>query len=100
MEFAFFNVNSIRVFTSMLIIVCTKTIILWLFPTESKQSHVRIIRLILTTFNNEQHPCKRVRVDEYGSLENSIDVTNLLVDELKISMETNGGDAYWINGKN
>ena len=49
---------------------------------------------------NEQHPCKQIRVDEDSALANSTDVTNLLVDEFKISMETTGGDAYWLNGKN
>ena len=39
-------------------------------------------------------------VDKDCSLENSIDVTNLLVKELKISMEITGGDAYFINGNN
>ena len=48
---------------------------------------------------NAQHPCKRVRVDEYSALVNSTYVTNLLVDEFKISMENTGGDEYWINGK-
>ena len=33
-------------------------------------------------------------------LANSIDVTNLLIDKLKIFMETTGGDESWINGKN
>ena len=32
-------------------------------------------------------------------LENSTDVTKLIVDEFKISMDTNGGDASWLNGK-
>ena len=50
--------------------------------------------------NNEQHPCRHVRVDEDGSLANSIDVANLLVDDFIISMETNGGDASCLNGNN
>ena len=41
-----------------------------------------------------------MRVYEYGVLENSTDVTNLLVDELNVSMETTGGDTLWINGNN
>ena len=49
---------------------------------------------------NEQHPFKHVIVDEYSALAKSTDVKNLPVDELKISMETTGGDTSWINGKN
>ena len=52
------------------------------------------------TLINEQHPNKRIRVDEDSELANSTYVTNLLVDDFKISMETTGGDAYWLNGKN
>ena len=55
--------------------------------------HIYIIK-------NKQHPFKRIRVDGDIALENSTDVTNLLVDDFKISMETTGGDVSWLNGKN
>ena len=100
MELYFYNVTFISVFTSMLTVVCAKTRMLWVLPTESKQAPVNIIRFILTKFNNEQHPCKHVRVYQNGALEKSIDFTNLLVDEFKISMKDTGGDASWLNGKN
>ena len=73
---------------------------LWVFPTASKWSPFPIIRFILTTLKNEHHPYNFLRVDEYGALENSTDITNLLVDALKISMETTGGDASFINVNN
>ena len=100
MDFYFYNVISILGITSILTVVCEKTRIIWVFPTASKQSPVCIIHLILTTLNNEQHPWKHVIFDEDGALENPTDVTNLLVDELKIPMENTGGDSPWINGKN
>ena len=100
MDFDFYNVTSIRGFTSMLPVVFANTRMLWLLPTESKLAPVRIISFILTTLNNEQHIWKRVRVDEYFALEKSTDTTNLIVDDFKISMETTGGDASWINGNN
>ena len=70
MYFAFHNITSIRGFTSILIIVFAKTIMLWLLPTAPKKTPVHIIRFIPTTLKNEQHPCKYVRVNEYGNLEN------------------------------
>ena len=79
MEFAFYNVTSIHGFTSMLIVVSSKTIMLWVFPTVSKRAFALIIRFIITTLINEQHPCKRVRVDKDIELKNSTDVTNLIV---------------------
>ena len=41
-----------------------------------------------------------MRVDGGGILENSTDVTKILVDDFKIAMKTTGGDASWQNGKN
>ena len=38
-------------------------------------------------------------VNNYGTLENSIDVTNLLVNGFRLFMENTGGDASYINGK-
>ena len=100
MYFAFYNATPIRGFTSILTVVCEKTIIMWVLPTASKREPLRAINFILKTLMNEQHPCKIIRVDEYSALVNSIDVKNLLIDELKISMETTVGDASWINGNN
>ena len=100
MDFAFYTVTSIHGFTSMLTVVCAKNRMLWVLPNASKISPVCIIHLMMTTLMNEQKPCKHVRVYEDSELENSTDVKNLLVDEFKISMETTGGDAYWINGNN
>ena len=100
MQFAFFNVTSIIGFTSILTVVCANNIILWVFPTVKKISPVQIILFILTTLNNEKHSCKKVRLENYGSFANSTDVTNLPVEEFRISMETTSGDASWLNWKN
>ena len=64
MDFAFYNVTSIRGFASMLIFFCANTIMIWVFPTASKRAPVRIIRFILTTLMNDQRSCKHIRVDE------------------------------------
>ena len=100
MEFAFYNMTSIRGFTSMLTVVCKNTTMLWVFITEFKLSPVHIICLILTILKNEQHSLKCVRVDEDGALVISTEVTNLLVDDFIIYMENTGGDASWLNGNN
>ena len=99
-DFDFNNVIYIHGFTSVLTVVCAKTIIIWVLPIATKQAPVCIISFIIKTFNNEQHICKRVRLHEDGALTNSTDVTNLLVYEFKISMEITGGDASWLNVNN
>ena len=63
-DFTFYNVTSIRGFTSILSVICENTIMLWEFLTASKRAPVHTIRFILTTLENEQRPCKFVRVDE------------------------------------
>ena len=73
---------------------------LWAFPTSYKRAPVRAIHFILTKLKNEQKPCRRIIVDEYGALENSTDVTNLLVEEFNISMENTGDGLYWFNVNN
>ena len=100
MDFFFYIMHSTLGFISILTVLCEKTITIWVFPTASKISPVWIIHFILTTLNNEKHPSICVRFHEYISLSNSTDVTNLLVDDFRISMETTGGDASWINGNN
>ena len=70
----------------MLNIACSKNEMLFVFPTASKISTVHIIHSILTQFNNEQHLRKFMRFDKDGALENSTDVTKLLVDDFRIYM--------------
>ena len=52
---AFYNVTSARGFTSMLTVVCENTSTIWVFPTASKISLVRIICFVLTKSRNEKH---------------------------------------------
>ena len=100
MNLKFYNVTTIPGLNSMLTVVFAKNIMIWVFSTAPNQDSVRIIRFILIKFQNEQHPCKRVRVDEGCDLEKSTHVTNLLVYKFKLSMETTVGDVSWLNRKN
>ena len=84
----------------MLTIVCANTIMICVFSTTYKNPPFFVIHFIITTLNNEQHPCKRLIVDEYGTLENSTDLTNFLVGNFIIYMEITGSDASWLNGNN
>ena len=51
MDFAFYNVTSIRGLTSMLTVLCEKTKMIWIFPTAFKHYPVRIIRFVLDFFH-------------------------------------------------
>ena len=100
MDFSFYNMHSTLGLISILNVLYEKPRTIWVFPTESKISPLRIIHFILRTLNNEKNPSICFRYHEDVSLSKSIDVTKLLVDDFRISMETNGGDASWINGNN
>ena len=100
MDFAFYNVTFIHGFTSIPTIVCEKNRMIWLLPTASKWYPLRIIIFVLTTLKNKQHPWKYVRVDEDHAIDKSADITNLLVDKFRNSMENTDVDASWINGNN
>ena len=100
MHLAVYDVTYIRGLTSILTGLCENTRIIWVFLTASKRVPVSIIRFILTTLENEQHPCKHVRVDEDGALSKSTDITSLLIDDFNISVETSDGSKSWLNGKN
>ena len=99
-NFDFYNVNSIQGLISMINVVCTKTRMIWVFPDAHKRVLVQIIRFILKKFNNEQHTCIYMRVEEDGALGKSIDVTNLIVDDFNIAMENTGNEASLLTGKN
>ena len=45
-EFSFYNVTYIRVFTSMITIVCAKVVMIWILPIASKRAPFRIIPFI------------------------------------------------------
>ena len=56
MDFEFYKVTSIYGFTSILTVVCAKTIMIWVFSNASKRLPVHIIQFIMTKLMNEQHP--------------------------------------------
>ena len=67
-DFEFYNITSIYGFVSIITFVCAKTRIIWSFFSASKQSPVITVRFIPATLDNEQLPCKSIRVYEDGSL--------------------------------
>ena len=66
---------------------------IWVFLNAYIISPFLIISLILTTLKNGKHTYRRVRVNDCSASENSTDITNVIVDEFIIYIETNSGDA-------
>ena len=99
-DFTFYNVTSIRGFVALLTIVDAKTHMLWVFATPNKQPPLRVILFFLDTLRREGCACRFMRTDEDGALARSSEFTSMLLDEYRITLQTTGGFASWLNSKN
>jgi hypothetical protein len=98
MDFAFWNISSLRGFTSMLVIIDASTRMLWLFCTASKTPPMHIIQYFFDVLDREQCSPKTIRVDEDGALARSTDFTDYLIHH-RITLDTTGGYSSFLNGK-
>ena len=98
MDFAFFNVESIRGFTSTFVAICSATSYPFGFPSRSKRPPLDILKFLVTTLRNQDKKLAFIRVDEDGELARSLEFikthqnTNIIV-------QTTGGYASSFNGK-
>ena len=98
MDFAFFNVESIRGFTLTFVSICSATSYPFGFPSRRKRKPLDILKFLVTILSNQDNKFALIRVDEYGALEKSSDFMNIF-HNMNIIVQTTGGDAYFINGK-
>ena len=68
MDFAFFNVESIRGFTSTFVAICSATSHPFVLPARSKRPPLDILKVLVTTLRNQDKKVAFTRVDEYGAL--------------------------------
>ena len=99
MDFAFFNVESIRGFTSTFVAICSATSYPFGFPSRSKRSPLDILKLVVTTSRNQDKKFALIRVDEDGALARSSEFMRTC-HNMNIIVQTTGGDASSLNGKN
>jgi hypothetical protein len=97
-DFSFWNILSIRGFTSLLSIIDGKDCMLWNFPTTSKRAPLSILDFFFTMLEHDGVTIQAIRVDEDGALANSTEFSDFLVDR-KILLDTTGGYASFLNGK-
>ena len=71
MDFSFFNVESIRGFTSTFVAICSATSYLFGFPSRSKRPPLGILKFLVTTLINQDKKVALIRVDEDGALARS-----------------------------
>ena len=71
MDFAFFNVQSICVFTSTFVAVCFATSYPFGFPSIIKRPPLDILKFLVTTLINQDKKVSFIRVDEDGAISRS-----------------------------
>jgi len=98
LDFSFWNVVSIRGFTSLLSVIDSKDQMLWNFPTASKRTPLQILDYLFAMLAHDGIQVQCIRVDEDGALANNSKFCDFLL-ERKISLETTGGYASFLNGK-
>ena len=97
LDFTFYNVISIRGFTSELNIIDAATRKLWTFVTSDKRPPLKIMKFFLSYLSKINRVCHEIRVDEGGELGKSSEFTDLLIDST-INLQSTGGYASWLNG--
>ena len=71
LDFHFFNVVSIRGFSSALAAVCASTSYMFNFPTKSRSPPLQIAMYLIRTVRSLGHQVHIIRVDEDGALAKS-----------------------------
>ena len=99
MDFSFFNAESIRVFTSTFLGICSSTSYPFGFTSRIKRTPLEILKFLVTTLNNQYNKFAFILVDEYGALEKYYEFMNTCHD-MNIIVQNIGVDLYSINGKN
>ncbi len=98
LDYAFWDIPSIRHLTSMLVIADAKTCMLWLFCTSSKRAPLHIITCFFNILSCEGCITKTIHVDENRSLARNAKFTTLLF-KYNINMDTTGGYSTFFNLK-
>jgi hypothetical protein len=97
-DFSFWNIVSIRGFTSLLSVIDGKDRMLWNSPTASKHAPLQVFDFLFAILAHDGIMVQCIRVDEDGTLANSSEFCNFIL-QRKISLETTGGYASFLNGK-
>ena len=98
MDFAFFNVESIRGFTSTFVAICSATSYPFGFPSRSKRPPLDILKFLVTTLRNQDKKVAFIRVDEDGALARSSEFMKTC-HNMNIIVQTTGGYASSLNDK-
>ena len=98
MDFAFFNVESIRGFTSTFVNICSSTLHPFGFPSRSKRPPLDIPKFLVTKLRNQDKKVAFIRVDEDRAPSRSSEFMRTC-HNMNIIVQTTGGYTSSLNGK-
>ena len=96
MDFSFFNVESIRGFTSTFVAICSTILYPFEFPSRSKRTPLDILKFLVTTLRNKDKKFEFIRVDEDEALSRYSEFMKIC-HNMNIIFQTT--DASSLNGK-
>ena len=94
----FFNVESIRVFTSTFVAICSDTSYPFGFTSIRKCPPIDILHFFVTKLRNQYKKFALILVYEDGELSRSYEFTNKC-HNMNTIIKTTGGDESSLNGK-
>ena len=98
MGFLLFNIESICVFTTNFLYICSATSYTFEFPSRIKLPLLDILKFLVTIFRNQDKKVAFIWVDEDGALERSSEFMKTCHD-MNIIFQTTGGDTSYLKGK-
>ena len=98
MYFSFFNFESILGFTSTFVDICSATSHTFDLKYRRKLPPIGIIKYLVNTLNNQENKVELIRLGEYGALDISSELMSTC-HKMNTKVKTNGGYAFYLNGK-
>ena len=97
-DVVFYNVESIFVFTSNFVAICSATSYPFGFTSISKRTPIDTLKRFVATLGNQDIKFSFIRVDEDGALGRSYEFMKTC-HNMDIIVQTTGKDASSLNGK-
>ena len=96
MDFLFYDIESVRGYTSVLDITYLSTRCPFSFLCRSKRHPLDVLQCLFNMLNARKRSVRRIRVDEDGALANSYEFNKLLINN-NMQLETTGGYGSKLN---
>ena len=98
MDFVVFNVEIIRGFNSIFLIICSATLYPFGFPYRGKLPPLDVLKFLFTTLSNQDNKVAFIRVDEYEAMARYSEFMRTC-HNMNIIVQTTCGYSCLLNGR-